>query len=210
MILAYRQNEGPASIKLLLVGNGWHLVDALSEERREKGPKRVWNEYYEHLLRQLGVADVTLYSDPNLNVPSKHLAAIGALKNVTGGRRRDLDHESEPVKLPAGRELRFGGSSVPWFRLVGNGVLLTDIPAADVRVGNLTVQPTGPALAPSWEHHFAQSFGVQRSSDVPVAAEARIRERLAENLRTTGPTLAVGPLQVIVEDSWLPTLADVR
>lgn len=210
MIDAHRANGSSESVKLLLVGNGWRLIDALDPSRRASGPDRVWSAFVNDFIRHLGSKEVDLYVDRTLRVPSKHLAVIGALKNATTGRRDDLRAPSEETKLPAGRAVKFGSSVVPWWRLVGEGTALTEVPPSEVRVGNIDVDREGPPPTEVWKKKMALTFGVNSFDDIPHPSVPAMRERLARGLRQTGPTLAVGPLQVIVEDTWLPTLEEAE
>lgn len=211
MILAHREAaREPGAIKLLLVGNGWHLVDAFSTDRRAKGPRRVWRDHFEHLLQQLGLPDVELYQDGLSAVPSKHLAALGAMNNMLAGHLREIEGDSQPVRLPAGRSLRFASTLVPWSRLVGTAERLHEVEASDFRAGALSVTAEGPAVSLTWSHHLARSFAVAAIGNIPTLPEPKLRQRLVEGLRDAGQELAIGPLQILVEDSWIPTLEDVK
>lgn len=211
MVEAYRQTGASEEVKLVLVGNGWHLVDAFSPQRRAMGSRHVWSQYFEDVVKRLGVANVRLYSDQGLTVPTKHLAVMGALSNAESSRRRELeDEKSEAAKLPAGRDLRVGSSQISWSRLVGDGAPLSELDSSDVRVGMLSVGDGGAPMSDGWQKYLAGAFAVPSVDKLPIASEARIRERLGQGIRPTGSILAVGPLQIIVEDSWLPSLEQIK
>jgi hypothetical protein len=209
MVRAYREESGDKDVvRFVLVGNGWHLVSALSPERRRKGDFKVWREFYGDMVRSLSDEGVELFIDEELKVSTKHLAAIGALKNVFVSQQREHQGESEITRLPAGRSMRFGDLELPWSTLVGD-VIATDRPS-EIRAGALTVGRDPLPASTNWASRLTQAFSVQSLATLPMQSQEKLRERIGRSLGMNPPKIGIGPLQVIIEDDWLTTLENVK
>jgi hypothetical protein len=209
MIAAYRYNvpERKNKINLMLVGNGWRLVEIFSEQTPRLGPRMVFSNYYNNLLNQLGESDLILYEMGSLrDLPSsKHLVAIGVLKNARGPRRNELEGDLELSKLPAGRTLEFRTQTqnhrVEWHRLIGEAVTL---PFSRDELRDVSFDLTDmPPLNDRWRRRLLGVFGTE---NIPYMDEARLREQIMSALQGSPARLSKGPLQIILENEWIEWL----
>jgi hypothetical protein len=207
MIAAYRRNVSENPIKLVLVGNGWRLVEVFSERIQRFGPAQVFSDYYGFLLEQLGERDLSLYTGgPLPNLPSsKHLVAIGVLKNARAERRKELGPNPELSKLPAGRTLEFRTKTqnhrVEWHKLIGEAVELK-FSEDEVRDVSFDLNDM-PPLNDRWRSRLLEVFG---NADIPYMDEARLREQIMSALQGSPARLSKGPLQIILENEWIEWL----
>ncbi|HET7436107.1 MAG TPA: hypothetical protein VFN10_15460 [Thermoanaerobaculia bacterium] len=209
MIAAVRTKEGMSAtpIRLLLVGNGWHLVSAFSARRTRDGDDRVFSDAYRHLVNLLGEPNVELFTEGlAMSHESKHLVAIGALKNTTRLQRRELARDPEYGMMPAGRSLQLSTVNLQWSDLVGGGV---DIPANlrnaenDIDFNLMTMAP----LRDPWRQRLFESFGIASEEKIPYPAPERLREQIQHSILGEPPKLERGPLQLILENHWTRTLS---
>ena len=208
MLLAFKREREDEAIKLVLVGNGWHLANAFTSDQRS--PQEVFRETYEYLAKQLGVDGLELYfENPLPALPSsKHLVAMGALRNVWRGQAaRELDSPVPSVsKLPAGRGMSLGTDGndlrLYWHDLIGEGVPLNDFTEADLKADSVFFFSEMPELAKSWQQYFLKLLGSGRAEDLPHLDENEMREEIYEFIRGAPPKVGKGPLQVILEQSW--------
>ena len=216
MLAAFKRGRENDAIKVVLVGNGWHLANSFSPDTK-RSPQQVFKETYEHLLKQLGVKGVELYlDDPLPTLPSsKHLVVMGALRNAWGGQAtRELESSDSPMsKLPSGRGMSLGrvdGNCVrfQWHDLVGEGLPLEDHSVADLKADSEFFFNELPDLATMWQQHFLNLFGCSSIDKIPHLAEGQIREQIYESIQGIPPNVGKGPLQVILEQSWKPKLSD--
>ena len=216
MVAAYRRVEGKAEeeIKLVLVGNGWHLVEAFSREVRVRGAKNVYLDIYEDMVEAIGDPHLVFYTErPLTEFPSsKHLVVAGTLQNVTSEttKQHELVEASIPLaQLPAGRSMTIHGTAVQWFDLVGEGVRklpsglnLESTSAAEIKVSMDDVP--GPPTN-NWRTRFAGSV---RATDgkIPYPSHPALLRELKDGISGSPPKLKKGPLQLILETEWSRTL----
>lgn len=214
MVAAYRRLPGRETdaVKVVLVGNGWHLVEAFSRETRVRGGKNVYLQIYDNMVKAIGDEDLSFHKDkPLTEYPSsKHLVVAGALQNVTSeAAKNELAAETNPLaKLPAGRRIMIGDIEVAWSDLVGEGVPMPghlDLASAleakiVVAVGEDPVPPTGP-----WKTRFTTSVGATNGK-IPYPTHAELLRELRTSISGDPPKLRRGPLQLILEVEWARTL----
>jgi hypothetical protein len=216
MIAAYRHNVPERKmdkINLILVGNGWRLVEIFSEQKPSLGPRGVFLDYYKkHLLEQLGDRNLILYErGPLCDLPSsKHLVAIGVLKNARGPERRnELEGDLELSKLPAGRTLEFRTQRqnyrVEWHELIGEAVRLR-FRADELRGVSFELNDMPPLEEP-WHSCLLGAF---RTEDIPYMDESSLRDQILLALRENPTKLIKGPLQIILEKGWIEWLKRKR
>lgn len=210
MVAAFQREYPERRINLVLVGNGWHLVEAFTRETRTRGPQRVFQEYYNDLLERLSETRLRL-RDPLPSLPSpKHLVVIGALKNITGSqKKRELEKEPDLSKLPAGRAMRFrcGPKEVAWYELVGEGIPWEGFSQEDLRNEGLDILFDEMApLDGRWKEHLLDIFEVDDEHRIPYPPEPTLREKIINAIQGTPPKLSKGPLQIILETYWVERL----
>jgi hypothetical protein len=213
MLMAFQQAHKDAAVRLVLVGNGWHLANAFSRATVQQGSRAVFEGSYKEVVKQLGVPDLELYLREPLNsLPtSKHLVVIGALKNSwDGDGRRELNfQETELPKLPAGRGMQLGeaedGKRFQWHDLVGDGIEL-DYSLGDLKPDSVFFLDEMAPLTESWRKHLLQQFRRTNVREIPYPEEAQIRDQILPSIQS-GPTrVGKGPLQIILEQSWVRKL----
>jgi hypothetical protein len=216
MIAAYRTLPGKETeeIKVVLVGNGWHLVEAFSRETRARGAKNVYLEIYADLVRSIGDPNLTFYAErPLTEFPSsKHLVVAGALQNVTGeAPRHEVAEQSNPLaKLPAGRKITIAETiDVPWSDLVGEGLRLPqELDLATATTANMVVtMDEGAPAATGWMRRFATSVQVTNGK-IPYPTAPELLREMRASISGSPPKLKRGPLQLILELEWARTLTD--
>jgi hypothetical protein len=213
MVAAYRQVPGKAMepIKVVLVGNGWHLVESFSRETRARGGKNVYLEIYEKMVEALGDPNLTFHKEqPLTEFPSsKHLVVAGTLQNVTDeSSHNELGEETRPLaKLPAGRTFRIGDIEIKWSDLVGEGIAIKELSQEEAISSDLVVQmEPEPAPPPnSWKTRFASSVKAL-GGKIPYPTHAELLRELRKNISGEPPKLKHGPLEVILESEWARTL----
>lgn len=212
--------DGPRKVHMILAGNGWRLVEAISEETPRIGPMRVFENFYSPEVGSLGCPEFTVYPDQEFTPPlRKHCVAQGALKNaVDQGRELAQSEETTGSKLPAGRTVRFSYSlngqqkalAVRWDDLVGEaGKRLADC-SVEVLKGSTVVTEfeSGAPTSQGWQDHWAVALLPKPASLVP--APERMREWLCNNLGGNPGSvyLVKGPLQLLMERRWLDYLRE--
>jgi len=216
MVLAFRQTHENAEIRLVLVGNAWHLADALSAGRKHKKARPLFEGVYKHLVAQLGIPNLELYLKEPLTElqSSKHLVVIGALQNSWSGQgRRDLDlDETELPKLPSGRAMELGGDErekkrFEWHELVGDGITLeAKYSLGDLRSDSEFFVHEMPPMSDSWRKHLLEQFNRNDIREIPYPTEEQIRVQIEASIQGTPPRVGKGPLQIILEQSWVRKL----
>lgn len=216
MVLAFRQTHENAGISLVLVGNGWHLADALSAGRIHQKARPLFEGVYKHLVAQLGISNLELYLKEPLTElqSSKHLVVIGALQNSWDGQgRRDLDlDEAELPKLPSGRAMELGSDDgekkrFEWHDLVGDGIALEEkYSLGDLRADSEFFVHEMPPMSDSWRKHLLEQFKRKDIQEIPYPTEEQIRVQIETSIQGTPPKVGKGPLQIILEQSWVRKL----
>ncbi|HKO60515.1 MAG TPA: hypothetical protein VJV03_05090 [Pyrinomonadaceae bacterium] len=216
MLMAFRQKDKTAAVRLILVGNGWHLADAFSRATGQQGSPAVFEDHYTDLVKKLGVPDLNL--DPYLRMSetpppsSKHLVVIGALKNSWDGEgRRELNYqETELPKLPAGRGMQLGtnesGKRFEWHDLVGDGITLESYSLGELQADSVFFLDEMAPLSESWRKHLLEQFRCKDIQELPYPEERQIRDELEPSIQSPPPRVGKGPLQIILEQSWVRRL----
>ncbi|MEO8382840.1 MAG: hypothetical protein ABI779_24495 [Acidobacteriota bacterium] len=208
----------PEEIRLVLVGNGWHLIEAFSGETADKGARRVYSDVYGSIVRAVGDPMLTLYEErPLSELPSsKHLVVIGALQNVTD-EKAQLDELTEEhvalAKLPAGRPMVVGTTSLDWASLVGEGIELPGrLDLASVSSLQILVEKkkAPPANDPAWAVRFANSVGTGKGGELPYPTDPDLLRELRNGIGGEPPKMRKGPLQLILELEWAEALQKRR
>ncbi|HWW75263.1 MAG TPA: hypothetical protein VNZ44_07705 [Pyrinomonadaceae bacterium] len=212
------RGEQAGEIRLVLVGNGWHLVEAFSSETARRGGRHVFNEYYKNLvgyinptggrLKFFNTEDHRLESLPS----TKHLVVIGALENVVeeeGRRGASGPKGIAGSKLPAGRgmQIRLHESGqikvVSWQELVGEDVPWNGFIAQELKDGEFTFNfNTGPAHGNVWLNYLLGLIGKSDRTDFQYPTDMDLRRAVTHNIQGNPPKLNKGPLQLIIEGSW--------
>jgi hypothetical protein len=213
MVAAYRQIPGKEAelIKVVLVGNGWHLVESFSRETRARGGKNVYLEIYEKMVQALGDPNLKFHKEPPLTEfpSSKHLVVAGTIQNVTDeASKNELAEQTRPLaKLPAGRTFRIGDIEVKWSDLVGEGVDIGELSQEAAVSSNLVVEmePEPVPAAAAWKTRFASSVKAV-GGKTPYPTHAELLRELRNNISGEPPKLKHGPLELILELEWARTL----
>jgi hypothetical protein len=217
LVAAYRQDAPEQEIHLVLVGNGWHLAEALSSETKTRGAKRVFMEHYSHLLNQMDEVTLSLYlGEPLPSLPSsKHLIVIGALRNVSGPqKRKELAEEPSLSKLPAGRDFEFNTArgrvkQIRWHELVGEAFALTEFSADELRQGRSDFSlKEVPAFRDPWQPYLLGIFGAADESSIPYPDVPNLRDKVLASIQGHPPKITKGPLQIILEQRWADWLIE--
>lgn len=221
MVAALQNSEPRDEIHLVLVGNGWHLAEAFNSETRSRNAKRVFDEYYDNLVKYLNFPSLRfLNRDDDLlgRLPSsKHLVVIGALENAVNESRADIKAGSRAEtlsKLPAGRSMRIKMSDdtyrtrdVPWNELVGEDVPWTGFTEQELHAAEYTFDLDAmPGLTQAWLRYLSNKL--KGGGDLPTPAPMALKRALINNIKGSPPKLYKGPLQLIVEGSWKERLKD--
>lgn len=215
MVAAFRKEPDRAeeTINIVLIGNGWHLVEAFSSEVRVRGGKGVYREVYKDMVSALGDPQLVFYDRPPLTEfpSSKHLVVAGALQNVTAQSTTDELSESE-IKLaclPAGRTIEFASGEVPWWSLVGEGIDLPeglDVTSAAKARLHVRLDEMPPIPNTAWQQRLANSVGA-KNGVFPYPTEGELQRELRSGLSGTPAKMKRGPLQVILELEWAQALS---
>ncbi|HEV7428330.1 MAG TPA: hypothetical protein VGQ46_18390 [Thermoanaerobaculia bacterium] len=221
MIAAFRNGTHKIDpISVVLVGNGWHLIEAVSTETGDAGPRRVYSETLGSIVKAIGEPNVRLYEErPLSELPSsKHLVAIGALQNVTD-TNTSVDELEEPriamAKLPVGRPLHINDLEVPWDHLVGEGISLpgnldsTTISQSSLRVDARIIPPFA---GDAWRARLCHSLGVDDGvpPPLPYPSEPDLQRELRNGLSGSPPKLRRGPMQIVLEVEWVEAIGRSR
>jgi hypothetical protein len=221
MIAAYRHaTQHLEPISVVLVGNGWHLIEAVSTETAVSGARRVYSETLGSIVSAIGEPAVKLYEErPLSELPSsKHLVAIGALQNVTDANT-SVDELAEPrialAKLPTGRPLHINNLEVTWDHLVGEGVPLpgnfdsTTIAESSLKVDSRIIPPFA---GEAWRARLCHSLGVDDGvpPPLPYPSEPDLQRELRSGLSGNPPKLRRGPMQIILEVEWVDAIGRTR
>lgn len=208
MVQAHRKLKPEQKVYLVLAGNGWHLVEAFSQQTSDTGGPDVFSSYYKHILEQLGDSKLNL-SDPGLDVPTyKHLVAIGALQHANEMGGNELQTSKRVIaQLPAGRALSFADQSgktivkIEWSDLVG-GPVTGGVATSDM-LRDLDSQVDFTAMPPlegSWRSYVLGLFGVSDPGDIPLPDQNNLRMYIRSSIPPEDPpSLRNGPLQIILE-----------
>lgn len=219
MVAAYRaasEERKDEAIHVVLIGNGWHLVEAFSSEVRVRGGKNVYHDVYADMVSVLGDPNLIFYDQSPLSEfpSSKHLVVAGALQNVTAPTTIDELSESSNVlaRLPAGRAMTVAGTTMPWYALVGEGAKLPAglslATANDARIHITTDEiPAPPPQA--WLLRLQNSVGAN-SDALPYPTQPELLRELRGGLVGSPPRLRRGPLQLILELEWSDALTRRR
>jgi len=222
LALEYLRHMGEADEKqrdtdfpeLILVGNGWHLIEAFSEEAAQIGRRQYFDQQYNALLEDMGGKDRLRPTESFDDIPSsKHVVVIGALKNAINEGRHELRPSSgegaELSKLPAGRGVKISGPDfsleVPWHQLVGDGVPLSDdlresqFERADI---DFDFENKAP-ISRRWHERLSDIFD---SDGLPYPEPHELREEIASTFSRQRVHLTKGPLQIILEEHWVERL----
>jgi hypothetical protein len=209
LVLAHRQREPDQQIHLILVGNGWNLV----ENYLSDGQTRVMDfmQYYDELLRQLGESHLSRYTDEMLlQLPSsKHLVALGAMKNAMEMKRQELTEPANQVMLAAGRSLEFRSprKKIRWFDLVGDRMMFEGTSRDEIVGGGLDFYLNDlPTLSDSWRAFLLNIFEVSDEWSIPYPSENHLRSQIYKAIQGNPPSVTRGPLQVILEEHWIKVL----
>lgn len=216
---AHMRNEArDAFPKVLLVGNGWHLIEVFNDQARRKGPSSYFKEHYAKLLE-------TIHPDGELEqervvgeMPtSKHLVVNGALQNLfLQPRREELSNAEGGAmlsRLPAGRTThitsRNGDSTqIEWNELVGEGEPIpSGLDASVIRSARVNFDLKGsPILEAStaWRQKLVDALRSEDVDSLPYPSPEVLVRTLFNHLSETHITR--GPLQIILEDHWLEDL----
>jgi hypothetical protein len=217
LVTAYRQIEPERPIKLVLVGNGWHLAEAFSAETQKRGAKRLFKEHYEHLLGQLDEYNLSLYfGAPLPSLPSsKHLTVIGALRNVSGPqKKKELNDDLNLSKLPAGRDFGFNTTlgqlkRIEWHELVGEAQALDGYTKQQLTGGGSYYElKKVPDLVEPWKSYLLNLFGVHDEADIPYPDDSNLREKIYASIDGHPAKIFKGPLQIILEQRWRDWLTE--
>jgi hypothetical protein len=199
---------------LILVGNGWHLIEAFSEEAANVGPKYFENQY-NRFTTQMGV-EGSLYQEGMVsNLPSsKHLVVLGALTNaISGGNRNELDDIGDEVvrpRLPAGRSMHLSREGefeikLTWSDLLGEGAEIGNtLRGAQLETCTIDFDLADfPELPDVWADRLCDALGAESVQNLPYLPEEKLRDQIQKGIKTTDtPRIEKGPLQIILEQGW--------
>jgi hypothetical protein len=214
MIEAYRMENHDQLIHLVLAGNGWHLVEAFSDETKTRTAKQVFSEYYQHIVDQMHDKRIKRRHPLTALESNKHLVAIGALKHAVAGSDELSSSEPTVSKLPAGRGMRFGDPKnsmkvIKWNDLIGGKVPFQITSGKDLRNASLQVDFNDmPPLHADWRSFLISYLGVSSSEQIPLPDEMKLREQIRKCIPEGTPKLTKGPLQITIEQHWIEWLKE--
>lgn len=219
MVAAYRAelDRPEEPIHVVLIGNGWHLIEAFSGQVKVRGGKNVYRELYADMVAAVGDAHLVFYDrSPLSEFPSsKHLVVAGTLQNVTA--QSTIDELREDMialaQLPAGRSMTVAGESMAWSTLVGEGKSLPaglNLPTAREATIYIELDKVPGNPPPAWMKRLANSVGAKSNSFLPYPTPPELLRELRHGLVGTPPKLKRGPLQLIVELEWSQALSRRR
>ncbi len=186
MVEAFRAAIPDRNVDLVLVGNGWRIAEftaatplAQSIGRRE----------LEESFQEFEVPNLSMYAG-ELEVPIKHVVALGALKNARPGGRNEIEEPHE-AKMPSGRDLKLRntGGTIRWCDLVGSAV--RNLPIGTT-AGHIEIhRASGPRAPARWLQRL--DYAVPALDSNPTDAYVR------DHFDIPGERLEKGPLQIILE-----------
>lgn len=204
-------------VSLILVGNGWHLVEALSTETKQRGPDRVFKEHYGGLIARFD-DKIALHSSTHFqDLPSsKHLVVIGALTNARFSQLHEVEGKDVQLsKLPAGRSFRITLEEVdrriPWHELVGDGITLDGISQSIFSDAIMEFDfASGPPTSREWANKLREVFKSLRKSEkmalegeIPYPEEPFFRQEVVSSVEGDDPIrITKSLLQIILEKFW--------
>ena len=218
MGLAYRETHPDETFPdVILVGNGWHLIEAFSSEAASVGP-RYFNKQYRRFINHMGV-DGGLHDGEVEGLPSsKHLVVLGALTNaVSGGNENELaklGSEVQRPRLPAGRSLKLQDGNgldveVRWNDLVGEGAEIGEtLRGSQLQQAAINFDLDDfPDMPRIWKERLYDALNVKSSDKLPYPSEAKLRDQIQKGIKPTdAPRIEKGPLQIIIEQGWAERL----
>ncbi|HKR64440.1 MAG TPA: hypothetical protein VJZ00_11975 [Thermoanaerobaculia bacterium] len=220
MVAAYRTDEARREdpIKVVLVGNGWHLIEAFSTQTRSLGPKGVYHDVYTDMIAAVADPHLVFYDRAPLSEfpSSKHLVVAGALQNVTA--QSTVDELSEPqvlfAKLPCGRGMTLAGKHQSWSALVGEGIPLAvdglDLASTSKAQLFVDVDDAPAPASKAWLTRLENSLHAERGV-LPYPTEGELIRELRDGISGGGaPRMKRGPLQIILELEWSSALTRSR
>lgn len=221
MIAAHHVKHSPEkTVNLVFVGNGWNLAAAFSRRWVQDGYVRIVEETYDHLTGLIGEPNVRVYRAQLQDKDtygsstrySKHLVAIGALKNTREPQRKELLSEPAYGRLPAGRAMKIADRDLAWSDLVGAAEPFTSHDGQHLRTQEMTFNlvAMAPLKNPSWRRRLLDSLGADDESRIPYPDEAKLREQTRLSISGEPPKVERGPLQLIIEQYWSKRLARGR
>jgi hypothetical protein len=204
-------------IFVVLIGNGWHLVEAFSSETTVRGGKNVYREAYADMVESVGDPSLIFYDErPLPEFPSsKHLVVAGALQNVTSQspvHELGVEDYNPLAKLPSGRSFEIGGTMIPWTTLVGEGIKLPgglDLGTSGQAKIRVQMKETPGDPSDAWVTRFSNSVGASKGS-IPYPSEPELLRELRETMAGSPPRMKRGPLQLILELEWSEALKRPR
>ena len=188
-------------IRLLLIGNGWRLLDIYSGN---KDPRLAFLEWAKMRAKRTGLSGVTVCEDVLGGILSpKHYVAVGALKHAMEGGEGSgsSPEESAGTILPAGRRLEFEGSGDlwEWYDMTGDSGKPFAGSASSAKNGKVTIKLASvPALQNQWSKEVSSFL-----TDLP--SEDQMREWILKSV--PGDHLLKGPLQLLIENHWKHKIA---
>jgi hypothetical protein len=218
MIAAHRvQHSTDTAIHLVLVGNGWNLAAAFSRRRLQDGPVRVIEQTFDHLTKLIGEPNVRVYraqmedngTHGSSTRFSKHLVAIGALKNTRAPQRHELTDPPAYEQLPAGRGLVVANRNLDWSDLVGAGISFEEIDPKQLRDQRIefNLVSMAPVKNAAWRQRLLDSLDATDETHIPYPDIAKLREQTRLSIAGEPPKIERGPLQLILEQYWSKRLA---
>lgn len=208
---AAHSRDGAQPVHLILVGNGWRLIEAIAEETPMLGPSRVFDDSYRNKGATLALKNFNVYPDLPEPWERKHFVARGALKNAKD-QYNELGDQAELTgsKLPAGRQVHFFSSDhsvdvlLEWYELVGGGGKDLGYPGS--RLKDINIETKSDVCPPSnagWQRHWNFACG-----PLGYAPAERVRDWLRNCLGGDSRHLSEGPLQLLMERWWLKRLGE--
>lgn len=189
----FTNKRGP--IRLLLIGNGWRLLDIYASGR---DPRVAFLQWAKNCVEKFAASGLEVCEDVLDGILSpKHYVAVGALKHAMQGGESSgrSPEESAGTRLPAGRRLEFKGSGDvwEWFDMTGdNGKRLKS--SRSHNQGQITFNLAFvPALEKEWEQEISSFL-----KDLPP--ENLMREWILASVKSD--FLLKGPLQLLIEKHW--------
>lgn len=188
MLETFRHHAQDRSVKLVLAGNGWRIMEfTAATPLSEQAGRRELEKWF----ADFELPFVSVYAQP-LPPHPKHLVAIGALKNSKPDGRREIGEAFCESMMPSGRDIRLTntGGTIHWWDLIGGGI--ANLPLSTGR-GNLDlVRESGPEVPARWRNQLEHALP-NLQNDPP---NAQVCDRLPP---ITAGRLEKGPLQVILE-----------
>jgi len=211
MYMALGGNNG-RRVELVLAGNGWRLIEAVSAQTPKQGPRKVFDQFYQTLGGKMTLPQFAVRSNAVEPALRKHYVVQGALQNAQD-KHNELDDPNAPgSKLPAGRKMEFSFQaagqpvtvSIGWQQAVGDDPECSlQWSTNDLMRESISIDlQSGPARSTRWEQHWDVTFG----GDVKPPEEQKMRNWLCQTLRQAQNHILKGPLQLLMEYRWLEFL----